>query len=527
MNGYCGGENEKMKNNNKQYNRLKETCLDFIRIPITVKNEFLEYSNKVNLSTTIILCFTMIMIEIMNMSRVLFFTTTKLATLNNCIYFSLYFILFISAIFILILLYKFKNKPIALSRIYTFVALFWLTWNVVFNSYELQGSSENSIFIFITAIFGIAIFFSLKPMTLIIIYGITNVLFLIFCHTLVNSGILINLSISILVALFASFTRFRHVTTELIQQKEINEFNQQLTTEQEKLRISLEKHEIVMRQSNDVMFEWDMRKDCLIFSQTWFVKYQMPLIIENAESWLKNDLDIVEIETLTELMKQCKEGLPYIEYDFRTVSKEETIHWYRVRISMQYDENALPFKGIGILLDIDEQKKKINELTSLLKKDPLTGILNKVAFGEKVKACLSELPVEQSLAMMMMDLDGFRDINDQFGHPYGDYVLVEFASCMKRVFGEAALLGRIGGDEFSVVYSSIHNLNDISDKANEFLETINTYHWKKTKLTLHCSIGISVTNQNKKSFEQLYQEADSALYQVKRTNKGHFSYYQE
>lgn len=523
---YCGGILGMKSKVKKQYAQLKQLLIEYIKVPDIVKNEFLEYSNEVNRSTTIILCIAMLIIEMSNMIRVLFFTTSKLSTTNNQIYFTMYLTLYISSIIILILLQRFKNKPIALARLYTSMALFWMCWHVVFNSYELQRSSDNGVYVFITAIFGIAIFLSLKPISLLIIYGITNILFLLLTYSVTNSGVLINLSITISVALFASFTRFRHVTIELTQQKEINEFNQQLSLEQEKLRISLDKHEIIMRQSNDVMFEWDLNADCLIFSKTWQVKYNMPMLIEHAESWIQEGLKIYEIQEIQEILLKCKTGLPYAEFDFRVEMENQDFHWYRVRISMQYDGNYLPFKGIGILMDIDKQKRELTQLTSLLKIDPLTSVLNKKAFGEYAKESLLTLPPHHIMAMLIIDLDGFKGINDMFGHPYGDHVLVEIANCLKKTFCEHDILGRIGGDEFSVIIPRAKDRDEIIEKAKELLNTIHDVIWKKDDLTVNCSIGISIAQSNKVTFEQIYQEADAALYQVKRSGKGMYTIYE-
>lgn len=151
--------------------------------------------------------------------------------------------------------------------------------------------------------------------------------------------------------------------------------------------------------------------------------------------------------------------------------------------------------------------------------DGLTGLFNRRHFLDKVQGQLDVTGAASCL--LLLDIDDFKQVNDTYGHIAGDHVLIEFSSILKMIFAEKGIVGRVGGEEFAVF------LNEISEEEScevaEFLRAtiqeslIPLQEQKQIHITI--SGGIAYSNKNAVKFEELYQQADVALYQSKASGK--------
>ena len=169
-----------------------------------------------------------------------------------------------------------------------------------------------------------------------------------------------------------------------------------------------------------------------------------------------------------------------------------------------------------------QEIQRINtQLQELSQKDPLTGLLNRAAFQSCVERSLRQATEEASLALLMVDLDDFKRINDSYGHPCGDFVLQETAYRMKGVFSDAQGVGRVGGDEFMLLLSGARNCAELECQSRRLIREIADIRWKNHPVGASCSMGICISRRGG-SYDALYREADSAMYEAKRNGKGRF-----
>ncbi len=170
-----------------------------------------------------------------------------------------------------------------------------------------------------------------------------------------------------------------------------------------------------------------------------------------------------------------------------------------------------------------KQRKEINEMNARLKelaqRDLLTGILNKIALERRAEHYLDRVEETGTVALLIFDLDNFKDINDSFGHPCGDYVLRETAIKLKTVFHSGGEIGRIGGDEFAVVLSG-EDVTHAKRMGEQMLPEISNIRWQNKPVGASLSIGICLCSKPGVSYAQLYKEADGALYEAKNSGKG-------
>lgn len=161
------------------------------------------------------------------------------------------------------------------------------------------------------------------------------------------------------------------------------------------------------------------------------------------------------------------------------------------------------------------------KLQSAVQKDLLTGLLNKLTVEQQVESLLQSTE-ETAVTLFLVDLDRFKNVNDLYGHPCGDQVLVDTAEAMRASFRDAAGLGRIGGDEFMVQYSRAMTEEEAMALSRMFSERLRTFSWQGKALDIRCSIGICICTRPHCTFRQLYAEADRMLYRAKKMGRGRY-----
>lgn len=187
---------------------------------------------------------------------------------------------------------------------------------------------------------------------------------------------------------------------------------------------------------------------------------------------------------------------------------------------------------IGILSWLFCSKIKAHRLERnvLLKKssiDGLTRILNRETGEDAIKTALKQVKEGCFGALHVMDVDFFKQINDQLGHGYGDQVLVQLADALVQVYSPKNIVCRWGGDEFIVFVKSCYNEDEIKQKAMQLLKLMDkTLRYKEKEVPVSISIGI-VLSDGQIAFDELYKNADEALYQSKERGRNTFTIWQE
>lgn len=167
-----------------------------------------------------------------------------------------------------------------------------------------------------------------------------------------------------------------------------------------------------------------------------------------------------------------------------------------------------------------QMNAKLQELVQL---DPLTGLLNKTTVecqAEQLLHSLEHVENSHGLTLFLVDLDEFKVINDHYGHPCGDYVLVETAESLRRAFSDAAGLGRIGGDEFAVLYDRFMTEEQAMVLGQGLVERLGKIQWQDQPIKVRCSVGVCICTLPQYSYRQLYAETDRMLYRAKETGRG-------
>ncbi|WP_018689339.1 sensor domain-containing phosphodiesterase, partial [Ahrensia kielensis] len=229
-----------------------------------------------------------------------------------------------------------------------------------------------------------------------------------------------------------------------------------------------------------------------------------------------------EHERIHKKFNDClNDGIPYeLECDFITAlgNKRRVLMMAELEHSEAGDRCL-----IGTIKDITDEHENAKRLWDAAHIDTLTGIANRFAFQHKLDSLAerSSDDVDCNFKMLLIDLDGFKDINDSFGHLAGDKILCSIAKRIEDTIPENAFCARLGGDEFAVLMGVQNEMLKPEDLASELIEVINLpVPYEGHEISVGASIGISLTYQETQSCEEFQQQADLALYHAKQTGRG-------
>ena len=288
----------------------------------------------------------------------------------------------------------------------------------------------------------------------------------------------------------------------------------------ENLRISEERYRIVMSQTDDVIFQWDIAKDTLSFSGNWRKITNDVLITNNISQRIHQTNKIYkdDLEELNEFLNKIINGEKYKETEIRIINKNNDYIWCKIRATAMFDQNGNLFRVIGIIADINTYKIHAENLLFKAQTDSLTGLYNKGTTQSMVEEYMEKEKSSAKGALFIIDVDNFKAINDTLGHLTGDSVLMAISSMLSEVFNENSILGRIGGDEFIVFLKDIASEEFLYKKAEDLLRGFRT----NTAYKISSSVGIAKYPEYGESFKELFANADKALYLAK--NRGKDSY---
>lgn len=458
--------------------------------------------------------------ELLSMLRVLAFTSARLSTLNNRIYFGLYLTYFLACIAFLIVDYRGSFSTEARYRLYEVSGVIMLSWHTIFNVYDIYRAGALGNFTVITAIFLFSGFLMFAPAYTLACLGICWAAFSAYLWHMFSSGEATNFSATVGLCALMYLIRLKHLSIEAMQAQQIREVRQKLSEAQMDFRLTIEQYELISERESSISFEWNVREDWARFSKEWKHYFDAPEAISGLRKYINGleQISPANRDALNCCMDNIARGVPYQKYEFVLPTRGGEERWFELRVITQSDGQGQPVAGIGMLSDITDRKEKIANLEGKLQMDLFTGLLNKSAIERYGARRLSELRIGQKVAALILDMDDFKDINDRYGHPAGDYVLREVAAIMRDNAPAGARIGRIGGDEFMAIMS-LDDLAEFERYAHELLKRVRQIRWQDMDVAASCSIGLSATATPGDMYHELYRRTDEALYQAKRQGK--------
>ena len=204
--------------------------------------------------------------------------------------------------------------------------------------------------------------------------------------------------------------------------------------------------------------------------------------------------------------------------------KNGEIYPEMLTISSVRDADGTIQNHVSLFTDITELKAYQKQLEHIAHSDVLTGLSNRTLFADRLQQAMSQtMRRDNSLAVVYLDLDGFKAVNDQYGHDVGDELLINIAQRMKDVLRECDTLARIGGDEFTAVLVDLDKPQDCEPVLARLLQvTSEPLRLGEALLQISASIGVSFYPNDNVNADQLMRHADQAMYQAKQAGKNQY-----
>ena len=180
---------------------------------------------------------------------------------------------------------------------------------------------------------------------------------------------------------------------------------------------------------------------------------------------------------------------------------------------------------IGIIRDVTMERRRVELLKAQAMRDPLTTLYNHTAGTQLINEYLNKKNPYSSCALMVIDIDYFKNVNDNYGHLFGDKVLSEFSRLLLSVFGNDNILIRAGGDEFVIFLKDIRH-TELLNKGDKLLASVRNMAFTECDYSPTCSVGICFLPENMSgyTYEQLFENADWALYNAKRSGRNRYMF---
>ncbi len=230
------------------------------------------------------------------------------------------------------------------------------------------------------------------------------------------------------------------------------------------------------------------------------------------------------VEHVRRMYKERREaernGIPSgaVRFELEQKRKDGSWLWTEVNVVPHRDRNGKLVGYHGVTRDISERKRAAERIEHMARHDPLTDLPNRALFSDRLDVALSLAKRNGTrLALMFVDLDKFKPVNDTFGHAMGDILLREAARRMRDCIRASDTIGRIGGDEFVVLLPVVEKPNDaivVADKLREALAP--PFEIDGRRIEVSCSVGIAIAPDDGRDEIELAKNADSAMYLAKQ-----------
>ena len=299
---------------------------------------------------------------------------------------------------------------------------------------------------------------------------------------------------------------------------------------QEELEQEKERYRILLEQSQDIFFDVDTEKRQFRCSPNFLLKFgreATPLFNETGRPTNRHIIHPEDLPALNELRRRIRSGNPTAFAVMRIPTAEGRYIWCRVQATRISKQDA-PLRLVGKIVDIDEEVRRRAELERRTQRDSLTDLLNKTAFRDKICAAMPAKPQQDKTdALLFLDLDNFKLINDTFGHVRGDAALLEASDALKRIFRNADAVGRFGGDEFCVFVRDITRAA-LKERAEALLSELHKFiEHEGQRVEITTSIGIYLFDGTEASYDVALHRADNAQYLAKQAGKNCYRFYDE
>ncbi len=309
----------------------------------------------------------------------------------------------------------------------------------------------------------------------------------------------------------------------------VQDISYRVATEQALLN-SQQRNEMIMQIANDGIWDWHLDTNIVEFDERYYTiaGYKNNEFPQSFDEWHKR----VHPDDITHATNSFQSYLAgtskNFDIEFRFLCKNNSYMWLRGKGKVvTRDEQGNPLRFIGTHSDITIQKAHEDKIIHQAHFDSLTLLPNRFLSLDRLTHSCNEAKRENKhVALLFLDLDDFKKINDTLGHETGDQLLIDAAQRLLSVVRNVDTVGRLGGDEFVIILSGLNEINEVSAIVDNLLNTFReVFSIKNRELMLTASIGVAIYPNDANSASELLRNADAAMYSAKKSGRNTYSYF--
>jgi len=303
-----------------------------------------------------------------------------------------------------------------------------------------------------------------------------------------------------------------------------NEFNELL----DNVVIGESRHKTVIEMSDNIIFEWNFPKDEVVFSNNFSKKfsYRAPTDAYKDSFLVKSKVHPEDAANYKKTLDKLSRGESIQQDEFRWKNIFGDYVWFLLRACAIRDKNDEILKVVGVIVDIDNAKKREKILSARANYDALTSLYNRETLEELINNEIDLITARKNeFAILFIDVDDFKFFNDNYSHATGDQVLKFTALTINDIVSNYGMAGRFGGDEFVVCIRN-SEVNDPAKTAEEILAKLGEGFMCDVgdQLSVKVSIGIAIIRDTAKRVEEIIGMADEAMYKIKKSGKSNYGF---
>ena len=301
---------------------------------------------------------------------------------------------------------------------------------------------------------------------------------------------------------------------------------------EEALLKSEERYALAVRAANDGLWDWNLLNNEIYLSPRWksMLGYEEHEISNNSDEWFQR-VHPDDIDKMTEDLSAHLNGVtPHFENEHRILQKDGTYRWVHSRGLAIRDISWKAYRMVGSQSDIHVRKMAEEQLLHGAFHDELTGLPNRALFIDRLEQIIARASRYKNyrFAVMFLDLDRFKNINDSLGHIVGDKLLLSVAQRLDSSMRPGDTVARIGGDEFTILIEDIEGPEITTRIAERILNLLaQPYEIDEHEVFITASIGIAISNPEYRNPEILLRDADTAMYRAKAYGRSRYVLFDE
>ncbi len=356
---------------------------------------------------------------------------------------------------------------------------------------------------------------------------ITTIVFLFLVTIISFLSIIINQKRKNEIKLNDSYEELSAVYEELTAtEEELRAQYEELRDNEEVIRNSEERFRLAIDGANDAIWEWDMITNQFFISEKWteISGYDEPL---NLKDIFKRYIHQEDKKAVKENLETCINNNSIFRSEFRIIGKDGSIKWILNRGKLLLNSKDKAIKMAGSITDITERKINEKQIKEMAYFDDITKLPNRNYFMKKLTKILETNYIDgKNTALIFLDLDEFKEINDTSGHDKGDSVLKEIAAKLKATLPLSSIVGRFGGDEFLVLIPEYGDIEDLESICNRLVQMFKkSFILDGSTNYVTASMGIAIAPMDGEEADILLKNADTAMYRAKEHGKNQYCFF--